>query len=217
MPTVVIIGASRGIGLGLTRYYTASGWTVIATTRTADTPGDLGRLGSDVALYQVDVQNAADIEALANAMDGNALDIVIHNAGISGRDNDPETVMRVNADAPITVAHALMPALRRAASPKLLLMTSQLGARRGQTRSLGLYGDSKAALNDRFRDAEPAWRADGVTSIVMHPGWVRTDMGGASAPLSVDQSVHGIVTTLDGLTLADSGRFLTWEGRDHPW
>jgi NAD(P)-dependent dehydrogenase (short-subunit alcohol dehydrogenase family) len=96
-------------------------------------------------------------------------------------------------------------------------MTSQLGARYGRKRSLGLYGDSKAALNDAFRTLAPGWSQQGVMAIVMHPGWVRTDMGGASAPLSVTESVAGIRQVVAQLAPAAHGRFWTWNGREHPW
>ena len=96
-------------------------------------------------------------------------------------------------------------------------MTSQLGARYGSTRGLGIYGDSKAALNDKLRELAPAWGRAGLIAIVMHPGWVRTDMGGASATLSVQESVTGIRKVIAGLTPAEHGRFWQWDGREHAW
>jgi NAD(P)-dependent dehydrogenase (short-subunit alcohol dehydrogenase family) len=92
-----------------------------------------------------------------------------------------------------------------------------LGARRGRSGSLGDYGDSKAALNDEFRRLAPAWAAAGAISVVIHPGWVKTDMGGAGAPLSVTESASGIKRVMDGLRPEDNGKFLTWDGRIHPW
>ena len=80
-----------------------------------------------------------------------------------------------------------------------------------------MYGDSKAALNDKFRALAPAWGRDGLIAIVMHPGWVRTDMGGRSAPLSVEESVRGIRQVIARLTAAQHGRFWTWNGREHEW
>jgi NAD(P)-dependent dehydrogenase (short-subunit alcohol dehydrogenase family) len=97
------------------------------------------------------------------------------------------------------------------------IMTSQMGARRGRTGSLGDYGDSKAALNDEFRRHAPRWREAGAVAVVMHPGWVRTDMGGPGASIGVSESVEGIIGVLDRLTVADNGKFLTWDGRVHPW
>jgi NAD(P)-dependent dehydrogenase (short-subunit alcohol dehydrogenase family) len=217
MPTVMIIGASRGIGLELARQYAAAGWRVHATTRTPAQPGELGALSGEVVIHALDVRDALQIEMLAQAVATEGIDVLIHNAGVSGRGMTPTEVQRINTDAPIRVARALLPAVTRSNEKKLVLVTSQLGARRGYKGSLGLYGDSKAALNDTFRTYAPTWGRSGCIAIVLHPGWVRTDMGGAGAPLAVEESVRGIRQVIARLTTADHGRFWTWEGREHPW
>ncbi len=217
MPTVMIIGASRGIGLELARQYASAGWRVHATTRTPAQPGVLGSLSGDLVIHSLDVRYPPQIETLAQAVAAEGIDVLIHNAGVAGRGMDPEEVRRINTEAPIRVAQALLPAVIRSHEKKLVLMTSQLGARRGSTRGLGLYGDSKAALNDAFRAHAPAWGRAGLIAIVMHPGWVRTDMGGAGAPLSVEKSVLGMRQVIARLTPADHGRFWTWDGHEHPW
>jgi NAD(P)-dependent dehydrogenase (short-subunit alcohol dehydrogenase family) len=217
MPTAMIIGASRGIGLELARQYAAAGWRVHATTRTPAQPGALGAIGGEVVIHALDVRHASQIETLAQSVATEGVDVLIHNAGVAGRGMDPAEVRRINAEAPIRVAQALLPAVTRSSEKKLVLITSQLGARWGSTASLGLYGDSKAALNDAFRAYAPAWGRGGLVAIVMHPGWVRTDMGGVGAPLSVEESVRGMRQVIARLTPADHGRFWTWEGREHPW
>jgi NAD(P)-dependent dehydrogenase (short-subunit alcohol dehydrogenase family) len=217
MPTAMIIGASRGIGLELARQYANDGWRVHATTRTPERPGKLGELAGDLVLHDLDVRRDDQIAALAAALASEGIDVLIHNAGVSGRGMRRQEVMAVNAEAPIKVTRALLEAVQRGAEKKIVLMTSQLGARYGSRRSLGIYGDSKAALNDAFRELAPAWGRAGLIAIVMHPGWVRTDMGGAGAPLSVEESVRGIRRVIAGLTAAEHGRFLTWEGREHAW
>ncbi|NOT54269.1 MAG: SDR family oxidoreductase [Deltaproteobacteria bacterium] len=217
MPTVMVIGASRGIGLELVRQYAAAGWRVHATTRTPTQPGALGTIKGDVVLHALDVRDAQQLETLTQAVAPEGIDVLIHNAGVGGRGISAAEIHRINTEAPIHVARALLPAVLRGDEKKIVLMTSQLGARRGHTGSLGLYGDSKAALNDAFRAHAPAWGQQGCLAIVMHPGWVRTDMGGAGAPLSVEESVRGIRQVLARLTPADHGRFWTWDGREHPW
>lgn len=217
MPTVMVIGASRGIGLELVRQYAAAGWRVHATTRTPLQPGALGTIAGDVAIHALDVRDAQRTEALAQEVATEGIDVLIHNAGVAGRGMPSAEVQRINTDAPIHVAQALLPTVSQSREKKIILMTSQLGARRGYTGSLGVYGDSKAALNDAFRVHAPAWGRCGCIAIVMHPGWVRTDMGGPGAPLSVEESVRGMRQVIARLTPADHGRFWTWEGREHPW
>lgn len=224
MPSVAIIGASRGIGFGLAEYYAKNQWEVIATQRNPDdgsakngnpNRASLEALGNNVRVAPLDVRDEAALSRLADSV--TSLDLLIHNAGVHDRDHSPDEVMAINAKAPFRVVDRLMPALRRGEQKKLLLMTSQLGARRGRRAPLGVYGESKAQLNDEFRIREPAWRSHGIIAVVMHPGWVRTDMGGPSAPVSIEQSVGGITRVLESLSAADAGRFVTWEGRDHPW
>ena len=217
MPTVMIIGASRGIGLELARQYAADGWRVHATTRTPAQPGPLGALAGDIVVHALEVRHAAQIAALAAAVEQEGIDVLIHNAGVSGSGLPREEVMAINADAPVRVVQALLPAVTRSTEKKIVLMTSQLGARYGRRRSLGLYGDSKAALNDAFRALAPEWGRQSVIAIAMHPGWVRTDMGGASASLSVAESVAGMRQVIARLTAAEHGRFWTWNGREHSW
>jgi NAD(P)-dependent dehydrogenase (short-subunit alcohol dehydrogenase family) len=128
-----------------------------------------------------------------------------------------QEVMAINADAPIAVAQALLGAVKRGNEKKIVLLTSQLGARYGSKRSLGIYGDSKAALNDKFRALAPAWGREGLIAIVIHPGWRCTDMGRSGAPLSVEESVRRMRQLIARLTAAEHGRFWTWNGREHPW
>ena len=217
MPTAAIIGASRGIGLGLVRQYAADGWRVHATTRTPQRPGALGEVRGDVLIHELEVTDSAQRRALGAALAGEAIDVLIHNAGVYGTWMRVAKVDRINAEAPIEVAEALMDAVLRSEQKKIALITSQMGARHGSTRSLGKYGDSKAALNDRFRAREQGWRAAGCLAVVIHPGWVRTDMGGASASLSVEESARGIRRVMAELDESRHGRFWTWDGREHPW
>lgn len=216
MPSVLIVGASRGIGLGFAEAYAADGWEVHATTRSPDRPGELGDIAGDVTVYALDVRDADGIADLAAVFDGRGLDVLIHSAGVL-RGVEREEMMAVNADAPMNVVAALLPAVERGDDKKIAILTSQLGARNGGGTPSGLYGESKCLLNDRFREAEPEWRAKGITSVVFHPGWVATDMGGAGAPVSVGESVSGMRRVIAGLEPGDSGKFLTWKGTEHPW
>jgi len=214
--SVLVVGASRGIGLELVRQYAAAGWDVHATTRTPAEPGELGRIEGAVQLHLLDVRVPDQVNGLVATLPKLGLNLVVHNAGIY-RGYTREEMMEVNGRAPIAVVQALLDADRIAALGRIVLMTSQLGARRGRTGSLGDYGDSKAVLNDEFRLRAPAWALADVVGIVMHPGWVRTDMGGRGATLSVEESVAGIRRVIAGLSTADHGRFFCWDGTEHPW
>ena len=217
MPTVAVIGASRGIGLGLVENYAHEGWRVHATTRTPENPGALGGVAGDVHLHELEVTDVVQQRAFRDALGDEAIDVLIHNAGVYGDGMSAAAVNRVNAEAPIEVAGLLMDAVARSTQRKIALITSTMGARRGASRSLGKYGDSKAALNDRFRALEARWRERGCLAIVIHPGWVRTDMGGARATVSVAESARGIYRVMASLDESRHGRFWTWDGNEHPW
>ena len=222
MTTVAVIGASRGIGLELARQYAAAGCRVHATTRTPDDSGALGEIPGDVQLRRLDVVEDTHIVALASALAGDAIDILIHNAGINaGRGaGDPETTamsMRVNAEAPIATVAALLERVAASGEKKVAVMSSIQGSGKPRAGSPDLYGDSKGELNRRFREIEPAWRPRGITAVALHPGYVRTDMTGAHASISPEESVRGIREVMAGLTARDSGRFVDYRGRDISW
>ena len=217
MPTVAVIGASRGIGLGLVELYADEGWRVHATTRTPRDPGTLGDVAGDVRIHGLEVTDAAGRRALRDALAGEAVDVLIHNAGVYGDGMTAAEVNRVNAEAPVETAELLMDAVVRSRQRKIALITSTMGARRGSRRGLGKYGESKAALNDRFRARAEGWRRRGCLAVVIHPGWVRTDMGGRNAAISVAESARGIHDVMAGLDESRHGRFWNWDGREHPW
>ncbi|MFT5181968.1 MAG: NAD(P)-dependent dehydrogenase (short-subunit alcohol dehydrogenase family) [Alphaproteobacteria bacterium] len=218
MPSVMIIGASRGIGLGFVQAYAAAdGWQVHATTRTLDTPGELGDVPGDVTLYELDVTDAGQINRLAMAFQDRDLDLLIHNAGVYGTGMSRDLVLMTNAEAPFYVISALLPAIERSRDKKIAILTSHMGARNGGQTPTGVYGASKAALNDRYREIEPQWRDQGIASVIFHPGWVQTDMGGAGASVSVADSVRGMRQVINNLRAANSGKFLDWQGTELSW
>jgi NAD(P)-dependent dehydrogenase (short-subunit alcohol dehydrogenase family) len=206
---VLVIGASRGIGLGLVDLHLEDDWRTHATTRDVATP----RRHLNVLWHRLDVRDRGQLKSLIGELE--PVDRIVHNAGVL---RAPRLeLMEVNAEAPIRVVSALLDSGRLVGGGTVAIMTSQMGARRGRTGSLGDYGDSKEALNDEFRRVAPDWGDSGAIAVVIHPGWVQTDMGGQGASLTVHQSVTGVKEVLDGLTRDDHGKFLTWDGRVHPW
>ncbi|MDA0785998.1 MAG: SDR family NAD(P)-dependent oxidoreductase, partial [Proteobacteria bacterium] len=125
--------------------------------------------------------------------------------------------MRINAEAPIATVAALLDSVIAGGERKVAVMSSVQASGHPRAGSPDLYGDSKAELNRRFRAIEPEWRGRGVTAVALHPGYVRTDMTGAHASLSPEESVRGIRKVLAGLNEADSGRFLDYRGKDVAW
>ena len=205
----LVIGASRGIGLGLVEIHLEDGWEVHATTRDGRSPD----VDGGVATYQLDVRNPEQLATLVSTLE--PFDRIIHNAGVMRAPR--QELIEVNTEAPIRIVQTLLDEGLLCPGGQVAIMTSQMGARRGRSGSLGDYGDSKALLNDEFRTRAADWREKGAVAVVTHPGWVRTDMGGPGASISVDESVRGIKQLLDGLTEAQHGSFLNWDGRVHPW
>ena len=222
MTTVAVIGASRGIGHELAWQYAADGCRVHATTRTPDRPGALGDVDGDVHLHQLDVVEDDQIAVLAGTLAGEPIDILIHIAGINitrGK-ADPQTTarsMQINAEAPIITVTALPDGVAASTEKKVVVMSSVQASGKPRSGSPDLYGDSKGELNKRFRAIEPEWRARGITSVALHPGYVRTDMTSSHVSLSPEESVRGIRNVLAGLPTKDSGRFLDYRGKDVPW
>lgn len=222
--TVLVTGANRGIGLELARQYAADGWQVIGTARRPDAADDLRDL--DVTVMQLDVTDQASVERLAADLDGQSIDVLINNAGIlpmlrSISDIDFEQfnqAMAVNTVGPIRVTQALLPNLRAGEMKKIINTTSILGSISRKT-SGGFYGysESKAALNMFTRSLAGELRSAGFICIVIHPGWVQTDMGGASAPVTVEKSAAGMRNVIANLTAEGSGEFWTFDGQQLPW
>jgi len=230
----LITGASRGIGLELARQYLERGDLVLATARNLnrDAAADLTALaaqhGDRCYLLPLVVTDDSAIvaaaEQAARLVDG--LDLVINNAGVFPRNERPETLdaqvlletLHVNAVAPLIVAREMLPLLRRGQRPRIVNISSQLGSltRRASGRCYS-YCSSKAALNMLTRSLAFDLKEDGIVAVVVHPGWVQTDMGGNHAPVLVGESARGIIALADGLTLEQTSKFLTWDGREHAW
>ncbi|HEY6862578.1 MAG TPA: SDR family oxidoreductase [Burkholderiales bacterium] len=206
MPTVLITGAGRGLGLEFARQYAADGWKVIATIRRSDAKATLQSLGADVD-------------------GGVALDVLINNAGIYGPSGLAigtldyaawEQVLRVNVLGPAAMSEALRDNVAASGRRIIVMISSRLGSIMEMRAGDYLYGSSKAALNAVTKSFASAL-GRGVIVVALSPGWVRTDMGGAGAPLAPETSVAGMRKVIAGLSRRDSGRFINYDGSDIPW
>ncbi len=218
----LIIGASRGIGLELVRQYRAAGWAVTGTAR--DEPG-LERLkGLGATGLKLDVLDAQSTNGLAGQLKGMAFDVVVVNAGVFGPRLAPldvptaeefDAVMQTNVLGPMRVIPQVLAAL--AAEAKLAVISSRMGSiSLRETAGASLYRASKAALNSVLKDASLELAGKAIC-IAFHPGWVRTDMGGSGADISVEESVSGMRQVLAGLTHADSGGYINYDGKRLTW
>lgn len=232
MQRIFITGANRGIGLELTRQTLLRGDRVFAATRQPENAIDLQELkatfGDQLTIIKLEVTEQVEIEAAAahvqKEVDG--LDVLINNAGVFPPSRKPGELeaevmlksLHVNAVAPIMVTQTLLGLLRKGSDTKIVNVTSQLGSLTLKT-SGGRYSynGSKAALNMYTKALAYDLQSDGITTIMIHPGWVSTDMGGSSAPVLPPESAAGILQVIDGLTPQDNARFLGWDGSELPW
>lgn len=211
---IVITGATRGIGAGLADHYRGAGHDVTGTGRSA---------GAQMTL---DVTQPADHSAMAKALEGRAVDMLVCNAGVyMDKGEDLETgyapdlwsqTFAANVTGVFLTVQSLLPCLRLSAAPKVAIISSQMGSSTQAKGTSLIYRVSKAAALNLGLNLSAALRPEGIAVGIYHPGWVRTDMGGAEAAISTDESVSGLVARFDALRLETSGCFETWDGRAHP-
>ncbi len=223
MSTVLITGAARGLGLDFVKQYAAKGWKVHACARK---PEALKRIKGDIHAHKLEVTDYAAVKALAKELSGEAIDVLICNAGVSHAaaatlgSIDPAAwrdTFEVNALAPLIMAEAFVEHVARSTDRKLIAISSRLGSIAHCNSGRYAYRASKTALNMEWKGLSVDTAGKGLICVVMHPGWVQTDMGGAQATLTIDQSVPALVKAIDALKPADNGRFINYDGTEIPW
>lgn len=221
--TVVITGANRGLGLEFARQFVAAGAKVVGTARDPESATELAATGARV--LPLDVTDGASVAALAEALAGTEIALLVNNAGINGGVSTKEGVdyeriariLEVNTIGPMRVTHALTPHLVAAGDASVVNISSIMGSiERTGGGGLG-YRESKAALNMFTRSYAMEHRDDGMVCIAVHPGWVKTDMGGERAPLTPEESIRGLRRVIEGLSPEHSGRFFQHDGEELPW
>ena len=233
MPSVLITGANRGIGLGFTRAYLKKGWEVIATCRNPEKANELKGLSGNIEIHSLDVTDFAAVDSLAGELKGRAIDVLINNAGILGSpsfkkggagqtlgDMDYDGLrhtLEVNTIAPLKVTEALLPNLEAGKLKKIITITSAMGSIEAMEGEFISYRTSKTAVNSIMRNLSIGLKEKGITVALLHPGWVRSDMGSAAAPLAIGESVAGLVAEIDKLDLEHTGCWKDHTGETIPW
>lgn len=226
MPTALILGASRGIGLEFVRQYRADGWRVIATARTPQGIDALKSLGAETHL--ADLTDPGAVAALGWALDGESLEVAIYNAGVVGARTETaqpvtreefDSVMHVNVHGPMMALPLVLPFVEAGNQGKggvLAVLSSRMGSLSGmESNRSWLYRVSKAAVNAALRAV--SFDARHATCVALHPGWVQTDMGGKDADISTQASVTGLRRVLATVTRRDNGTFHNFDGTPIAW
>lgn len=226
MPVVLITGAARGLGLDFTKQYAAKGWRIHACARNAES---LAGIAGDIQHHALEVTDYAAVKALADKLRSEAVDVLICNAGVGGhRDSNAQDlgtfdaglwrhIFEVNALAPLMMAEAFADHVARSAQKKLIAITSVLGSIARNNGGRYAYRASKTALNMEWSCLATDLGPRGVICVALHPGWVRTDMGGPTATLTIEQSVPSMVEVIDRLKPSDNGRYIQYDGAGLPW
>jgi len=221
MATIVIAGANRGIGLELAKQYAADGHEVIRGMRgvdQADPP-----FGTTIAL---DVASDEGVALFAAGLGDKPVDLLIANAGVIGPERQSATDMDfdgflsaldVNVLGPLRVVQAMLPNLRKAKGAKIAVVSSLMGSMASAKSGHVAYRASKAAVNKVVQCLATDLASEGIAVASLHPGWVRTDMGGAGADIDVQTSAAGIRAVLDKLGVATTGRFWAYDGKQLDW
>jgi len=244
--TVLITGANTGIGLEFATQYAARGWTVIATHRHAETPDSLKQLQARyprVRIERMDVTSQEEVAGVARKLDGAPIDVLINNAGVYAESNLDastqdfgkydfalmDTIMAVNVKGPLLVTQAFYPNIKASRQRKIVAISSTTGSLTQPYPGTNgvFYRASKAALNREMQVMAEVARPDGVSVLILHPGVVRTERmveyvqkysaAVDSEALTPAQSVGHMIETIGNATLANSGRFLRYDGKELAW
>ena len=229
MSTIMIVGASRGIGLELTKQYANEAHEVIACVRDTAAAPKLDELVvglENIKIEQLDVADPRSIEAAAGSIGDGAIDNIIIVAGALGGEHQSiddidieewHRTLDTNTIGPMKIASTFKSNLVASGNGNLMILSSQLAASTWPLGGSYIYSSTKAAVSKVGQILAIDWAEDPIIVTIMHPGWVQTDMGGPHAEITAEESASGIRSVITGLTKEDSGNFYKWNGEIHPW
>ena len=230
MRTILITGANRGLGLGFVKKYLENNVHVLCTSRDVTGSKELlsykERYPNNLEIFELDLLKENAASTLANFLKDRPIDILINNAGVGSSNQHFEAVsskpwlevLRVNLIAPLMITQSTIENVKKSSDKKIYFLSSQLGSI-GDNNGGGMYiyRTSKAGLNQVVKSLSVDLKPQGITVVSLHPGWVKTDMGGPNAPLSIDESVEGMMQVIDTTDIRDTGKFLNYDGKELPW
>lgn len=236
MSTVLVTGANRGLGLEFVRQYAADGWNVLATVRDPGKAQELQQIVAKhraVSTHELDIANDESIEMLVDELNGNAIDVLIHNSGIYPQKGQKfgeidydgwSEALETNLFGPMRLTEALVENVAASERKQIAAISSSMASLRaiqgGSVANAGIayqYRTSKTALNMAMAVLATELAPRGISVVMIDPGWVKTDMGGPNAQLTPEQSISGIRKVLAGKPMELSGRFIGYDGVGRPW
>jgi NAD(P)-dependent dehydrogenase (short-subunit alcohol dehydrogenase family) len=229
MPSIMITGANRGLGLEFVRQYAADGWRIFAACRNPDVADDLHELTrtGSVTVFAMDVTDLSSVRYAAAGLKDESIDVLLNSAGIIGKPGQRtghidyeswEQVLNVNTLGPLRVTEAFVEHVARSKRKLIVTITSGLGSLTDNTSGGSIpYRSSKAAVNMAMRSVAIDLAPRGIACVLVNPGWVKTDMGGPGAPLAPSESVAALKSLIATFGLAHSGKFFHYDGREYAW
>ena len=230
MKNILITGANRGLGLGFAKKCLKKNVHVLATVRDIKGSKELlalkERFPDNLEIFELDLLKKKAGYTLANFLGDRPIDVLINNAGVGSTNQhfravSPKPwleVLKVNLIAPLIVTQAIIDNVKKGSDKKIYFLSSQLGSIADNTSGgMYIYRSSKTGLNQVVKSLSVDLKAQGITVVSLHPGWVKTDMGGPNAPVSIDESIEGMMQIIDSTDIRDTGRFLNYDGKELPW
>ena len=225
MHNIIIIGANRGLGLQNAKQYSNKNHNVFATTRNKSESKALNAI-SKIKVFELDLNSDESLDNFVQQISSQKIDILIHNAGIFRDEQLDEDLdidawmneLRINAVIPIILARKLKSNLQMGLSKKIVFISSQMGSiDDNYSGRFYFYRSSKSALNSAAKSLSIDWKEEGISILILHPGWVKTDMGGDNAKLEIPDSISQMIKVIQDLNVANSGSFVNYAGEKLEW
>lgn len=231
MSTILITGTNRGIGLHLTNIFAENGWQVLACCRkpkNADKLNEVAKKYNNIEILKLDVSDFDSIEALGKSLKDKKIDILLNNAGVYGNNKGQffgnidyksfKDTLKINTLAPLKLSEIFIEHVKRSDKKVIAILTSMMGSITLNTDGKELiYRVSKCAANMVVKCLSNELKEKNISVIAIHPGWVKTDMGGNDAPVTPEESAKGIYNVLMNINMNSTGKFIDFQGNELPW